>query len=280
MSSFAPSANSGTPCALPCRPDTAASSEKAGIIVTAHRLICSALAGAVALFVCAVPAHAQKELKELTQPEVRDLYAEINVISKDDGALRKISKTYVDAMAMTQQEIWCREPGQVRLQGKRGLFTARFITNGNRKLIEVPTIRFREVEDITDAPGKGDSISDLGMLTTSWVNSVNSRWIRTEPRDGKTLQVFEFFHPRDAGLRHTIFVDPATRTVVEHIVHNRGRRSTGFKKRIVYSDVKTYGGVSVPTRAVLYNGEGKQAAVMSYEKIKINQGVAESLFKI
>lgn len=233
-----------------------------------------------ALLLGSRPAHAQKSLQDYVQPTLKDLSASVNVLSHKDDELRKIGAGYVDAYTLTDREIFFREPGQARLQGKKGVLTIRYVTNGGKRLTEVPSLRVRKVEDIADEPGKGDSISDIGVITANWVSRVESRWIRSEERNGKTLQVFEFWYSDDPKAKNTVWLDPASKTIVERIAHHRNRSKPGFKKRIVFSDVKTVNGVQVPTRATLFSGDNKQAAQVSYERIKVNAGLADSLFKI
>jgi hypothetical protein len=245
-------------------------------LVTLAPLATCAFAAALAL---AAPAQAQKSLDDYVQPALKDLSATIDVISHNDRELSKIGKGYVDAYKLAQQEVQCREPLQVRLQGKKGVFTIRYITNGNRRLTEVPTLRIRKVEDISREPSKGDSISDLGVITPSWADQVEAKWVRQETRNGKNLQVFEYWYKQDPRRKHTIFLDPTTKTMVEHIDHHRSKKKTGFRKRLVFSEPRQLNGVWLPTRAALYNGENKLGAQVKYESIKVNTGLSESLFK-
>lgn len=232
-----------------------------------------------ALFLCgARPARAQKALTDYVQGNLKDLTASVDVVSKNDAELEKIGKGYVDAYRLGKQEIWAKEPNRMRFQGKQGVFVIRYVTNAGRKLTEVPTLRIHKVEDITAEPGKADSISDLGVITTGWEQRVESRWLRTETKDGKTLQVFEVWYKEDPRARHTLWLDPATKTIVEHVAHHRARNKPGFRKRLVYSDIKQINGVSIPTKVSMYNTDDKLAGVLRYEGIKVNTGLADSLF--
>ncbi|MFN3648076.1 MAG: hypothetical protein ACK47B_00740 [Armatimonadota bacterium] len=241
------------------------------------RLVPAALAAACSLALVA-PVFAQKTLDHYIQPSLKDLSASVDVVSKNDRELAKIGKGYVDAYKLSKQEVWAKEPGRVRFQGKQGVFTIRYVTNGNRKLTEVPTLRIKDVDDISQEPSKGDSIVDLGVISTTWANRVVSRWLRTEQRAGKTVQIFQTWYKEDPRRKYTFVLDPATKTVVERIEHHRNKKKEGYRKRLVYSEVKQVDGVSVPTRVELYNGEGKLAGVMKYDAIKINSGLPDTMF--
>ena len=168
----------------------------------------------------------------------------------------------------------------MRFEGKQGVFTIRYVTNGNRKLTEVPTLRIHKVDDISTEPAKGDTISDLGIVSSSWAKRVESRWLRSEARGGKTLQVFEFWYNEDPRARHTIWLDPSTKTIVEHVAHHRNRNKPGFRKRLVYSEVKQIEGVWVPSRVAMFNGENKLAGEMRYSSIKVNENLQDKMFAI
>jgi hypothetical protein len=243
----------------------------------ARRCWLMVLAGA-ALAGTAAPAPAQKALADYVQPALKDLYVNVDVVSRNDAALEKIGKGYVDAYRLTEQEIWAKEPDRIRFQGKQGIFVIRYVTNGNRKLTEVPTLRIKKADDITRDPGKGDSLFDLGVVTASWTAKTDGRWLRAETREGKTLQVFEVWFKNDPKALRTIWLDPTTRTVVEHIAHHREGYKKGFRKRLVYSGVKQIGGVWLPTRVTMYNTDNQVAGVLSYGGQKVNSGLADSLF--
>jgi hypothetical protein len=232
---------------------------------------------ALSLF-AAAPAHAQKSLDYYCQPELKDVRAGIEVASKNERELRKIGKGYVDAYKLGSQVIMCKEPHRVRFQGKSGLLDVSNVTNGSRKLFEVPFLHIRKVEDLSKEPGKADSIIRLGVITSSFLSRVQSRWLRTEERGGKAVQVFEFWFPEDPRFKNEIWVDPSTKTIVEHIAHHRNPQAPGFKKRFVYAEPRKVNGVWLPTQVSLYNGENRLAAVMRYNGVQVNTGLQDRLF--
>jgi hypothetical protein len=237
-----------------------------------------AVAGVLLLH--AGPAHAQKNLDAFAQPALKDLTAGVRVLSHNSRELRKIGKSFEEGYKLERQEISCKEPGMVRYQGKKGLLTLRYITNGNRRLSEVSTFRIRKNEDISKEPNKGETIADLGVITPAWVDRVESKWLRTEERGGKRVEVFQYWYKEDPRYLHTIVVDPTTKTIIETTAHHRSRKKPGFKKRFVYSEVTRINGVNLPQRVGVYNGENKLAAELRYEGIRVNTGLPDTLFKL
>lgn len=248
--------------------------------VNRRRWILGALTSAAAAGVLLLgrPVLAQKTLDFYVQPGLKDLTSTVKVISKSDKELEKIGSGYVDVYRMDKRQIMCKEPNRVRLEGKQGVFTIRYVTNGDRKLTEVPTLRIHKVDDISKEPGKGDSIFDLGVITQSWVDGTQSRWLRTETRDNKTLQVFEVWDSADPRSRRTVWFDPSNHTVVERITHHRNKNKSGFRKRLVYSEPKQVNGIWLPTRVQLFNADNKLAADVRYDSIQVNSNLADSLF--
>lgn len=229
--------------------------------------------------VAAAPAQPQKSLADYAQTALRDLTADVDVISKNNHELKKIGKGYVDGYSLSSQEFWWSVPDRVRFQGKKGLLTVRRITNGDRMLLEVPPLH-RKVSDLSKKPGKGDSIADIGIITADWARDVGSRWLRSETRGGKTMQVFEYWERLDPRYKHTIVIDPQTKTMVERIDHHRNKKAVGFRKRFVYSAVINVNGINMPSRVELYNSENRLGAVMKYEKVRVNTNLSDNLFKI
>lgn len=224
-------------------------------------------------------ARADKNLNEFAQSSLKDIAAEVKVLWKNDHELSKIGKGYAEAYSLSEQAIWCKEPDRVRVQGKKGILTIRFVTDGLRRMTEVSNLHIHHVENIKQEPSKANNISDLGVITPEWIHHVHAQWAGSESRNGISVEMFHFDYPQDPDVHHTIALDPATRTIVEHVTHFRHGGEGPYKRKIVYSDIKQFTGVSVPTTATVFNGEGKAAAQMRYDRIRVNSGLQDTLFK-
>lgn len=234
---------------------------------------------AAAITILSAPGWTAPSLSQYAQTALRDLQVDLVVASKNDRELKKMGDGFVDAYSkLKDQELTYKEPNMVRFQARHGLAGLTRITNGNRQLFSY--LIHRKVTDISKEPGKADAIIDIGVITPGWEQQVESEWLRAEKRGGNTLQVFSVYFKADRKARHTLWIDPDTKTVVEHIAHHRGRRKPGFKKRLVYSDVRNVNGVHLPFTATLYNSDNQVAAVMKCEKVRVNTGVDPKRFKI
>ena len=247
--------------------------------MTNNRYLFGIFLGSVML--ATVSQSAEKKLDAFVQAGLQDVSVSIAIEARKDPELKKIGKDYVTAFKLTAQQIQCKEPDRFRFQGRKGILTFRTITNGYRKLTEVtgiPLLRQRKSRDISQDPGKADTVADLGILSKSWVARIRSEWRRQETRNRKLLSVFDYWYRGDPGRRHTLWIDPGTRTIVEQVYHERDPRAPTYRKRIVYSEVKQINGIWMPTRATIYNGEGREAAVMRYARCLVNTGLSDKLF--
>jgi hypothetical protein len=227
-----------------------------------------------------LPARAQDTLAAHAQPALADVSADVKVVSHNDRELEKMGKGYSQAYTLEHQRFFWKAPGEARFQARKGVIQVLRITNGSRQMSEITglaVLRKRMVEDVEQKPGKADTIVDLGAITPAWVRNVESRCLRVESRDGHSVEVFNFWYRNDPGSVHALWIDRATHTVVEHVIYVRGQ-ATRVKKRIVYADVRQLGEVRLPTSVSVYNAEGKLAAQMRYDGLRVNQGLQDKLF--
>lgn len=237
--------------------------------------------GAAALVAAAGPASAQTRLADFSQPALKDFSGSISIISSNQRELQKIGKTFADLYKYRgdKAQFWYKEPGMVRFEGKHGVITARHIVNGDRRASQVPNLRINHVENIAKDPDEAETSLDFGLITPAFANRVQSRFLRTEEHLGKNCAVFEVWYTTDAKRKHTLWLDTRTKTVVDHIDHHRAKRKAGFKKRFVFSDVKQYGAVWVPTKVEVYSPTNKLAGASRYDNLKVNAGLSDNLFR-
>jgi hypothetical protein len=237
-------------------------------------------AGAVLLAVSPVDGvRAQEALSKYAQPALRDFSVTGSIVQKNDAELRKIDNSFVQAYRFRESLIQYKEPMKLRIDSKAGLLTVRYVINGNRKSTQVPGLRINKVKDITGRPGEQQSMLDSGILTPGFLaDGVASRFVGMQTLDGRKVPVFEFWYTDERNSRHHfVWIDPAKRFVLRHDVHHR---SGGLKMRFVFQQPKQIAGIWVPTRVGLYNAENRLAAITRYDKIKVNTGLSESLFRI
>jgi len=234
---------------------------------------------ALILTTLALPAHAQQSLGDYVQRELRDLQGTTTVIFKNERELAKLGRDFVEAYNLQEVQFFLKEPGCVRMQGRRGIATVRYITNGDRKLTEVPTLRIRSIKNIAQDPSEGETALDFGVITPSVLARIDGRFLRMEQHLGKNCAVFELWWRAEPRLRQTVWLDPQTRTVVDRIEHHRARRRPGFKKRFVFSEVQRINGVWIPTRVDIYNPENRLAGSSRYSNVRVNSGLDDRLFQ-
>jgi outer membrane lipoprotein-sorting protein len=234
---------------------------------------------ALALVACvSARAGAEETLDRYAQTSLQDLSATAVIVQKSEAALKQISEDFGKGYRATRSALKLKEPGKVRVEGKYGLFSVVYVINGDRKLTSVPTLHIRKVKDISKRPGERQTSLDIGVITPSLLPQLNSQFVRYETRGGKRLAVFDlWFKAEPGGRKHTVWIEPTTRTIVEHqVFHRKG----GLKMRYLLQNPARYaGGIWLPTRVELFNAAGQLAAVTRYESVQVNGGLSESLFE-
>jgi hypothetical protein len=237
-------------------------------------LLCLALATAASPL-----AAAEETLDHYTQPALQDLSATAVIVQKSEPALKQIGDGFEKGYRIGRSMLKLKEPGgKVRVEGKYGLFNVVYVINGDRKLTSVPSFHIHKVKDISKRPGERQTSLDIGFFTPSLVPQLQSQFVRYETRDGKRLAVFDlWFKAETGGRKHTVWIDPTTKTIVEHqVFHRKG----GLKMRYVFQNPTRYdGNVWLPVRVELYNAAGQLAAATRYDNVRVNGGLAESLFQ-
>jgi outer membrane lipoprotein-sorting protein len=223
-------------------------------------------------------AETQETLDRYAQPALQDLSATAVVAQKSDPALKQIGDGFEKGYRIGRSSLKLKEPGKVRVEGKYSFFSVVYVINGDKKLTSVPTLHIHKVKNIATRPGERQTSLDIGFFTPSLLPQLSSQFVRYETRGGKRLAVFDlWFKAEPGGRKHTVWIDPATRTIVERqVFHRRG----GLKMRYLYQNPTRYAeGVWLPTRVDLYNAAGQQAAVTRYDDVRVNAGLSDSLFQ-
>jgi outer membrane lipoprotein-sorting protein len=81
----------------------------------------------------------------------------------------------------------------------------------------------------------------------------------------------------DYAARHRVWIDKAKGIITKREWYNhRGTQLATF----LYEAPKQYDGVWVPTRMTVKNADNVVAGITRYESVKVNTGLADSLFEL
>jgi outer membrane lipoprotein-sorting protein len=132
--------------------------------------------------------------------------------------------------------------------------------------------------DITGEPGQRQGGLTVGLLTPAWVNLVN-----VTPKGARTISghkaiVFDtHFKGKKWASWFRLSMDPQKR----YIVRLENFSGNGdLKYTVVFSEPVRVNGAWIPTRSKVFNAQGEQGAITKMDNIKVNAGLADSLFSL
>jgi len=232
----------------------------------------SLLAATAFLFV----GQATFQASDIVQSGIKDISFTARVQYGNQMELAKINKDFGDSYRVSSSIIKTKEPFKVRVEGKVGDTTALYILNGTKRVYSIPRLKLRQKEDLSTSPGKRQTYLDFGLLTPSLLEDLfDAKFVRVD-RATNDL-VFDLTYKKNDKSRHRVWVDPKKKIVTKREWYNqKGKQLATFN----YENPVQIDGVWMSTLATVRNVDNKKAGVLSYENIKVNQGLSDSLFEV
>jgi len=228
-------------------------------------------------WLCASSVMAQsQDINDYVQNRLHDLRATVKQQTANQRELEKINRDFANSYRIKQMTARYKEPSKMRLESKVGVVNVVYIINGNRKHVSAGPIK--TTDDISNAPGKRQSLMDFGILTPGFMKLVNAKFLRYDHESGGRYPVFELtWANSDDTSKHIVWMDGKTRTVVKRQWYNQ----EGKLMAIFYykNPVEAAPGIWIPTRVEVYNAEGKLGGVTTYVDLHVNEGLPDSLFQ-
>ncbi|MCL6473785.1 MAG: outer membrane lipoprotein-sorting protein [Firmicutes bacterium] len=217
-----------------------------------------------------------QDINDYVQTRLHDLRATVKQQAANQRELEKINKDFANSYRIKQMTARYKEPSRMRLESKVGVVNVVYIINGNYKHVSAGPIK--HTDDISNAPGKRQSLMDFGILTPSFMKLVNAKFLRYDQEGGVRYPVFELtWANSDDTSKHIVWMDGKTRTVVKRQWYNQqGKLMATFYYK---NPVEAAPGIWVPTRVEVYNAEGKLGGVTTYVNLYVNEGLPDSLFQ-
>jgi hypothetical protein len=217
-----------------------------------------------------------QDINDYVQTRLLDLRATVRQQTANQRELEKINKDFANSYRIKQMTARYKEPSRMRLESKLGVVNVVYIINGNYKHVSAGPIK--HTDDISNAPGKRQSLMDFGILTPSFMKLVNAKFLRYDHEGGMRYPVFELtWANSDDTSKHIVWMDGKTRTVVKRQWYNQ--HGTLMATFYYKNPAEVAPGVWVPTRVEVYNAEGKLGGVTTYVNLHVNEGLPDSLFQ-
>jgi outer membrane lipoprotein-sorting protein len=219
-----------------------------------------------------------QDISSYVQGGLRDLSFKATVVKKNLTEAQKIDSDYSKNFSFGSIKIFAKEPFKLRLEAQIDDTNVLMITNNNTQVMRIPKLRMNQKTDLTDAPGRKQTFLDFGMITgTIATQFYQSKFVRIDRATGAAVFDLTFPAKMDNTTRQRVWIDKALKYTIKREWYGQ----TGQLKGVaIYSDPATEGGVAFPRKFQMFNAENKLAAETKYTDVKINDGIADEMFKI
>lgn len=206
----------------------------------------------------------------------KDMKATLTMAQSNRRELEKMGKVFAESYQFKKADILFKAPGKLKMNGELGMLKAEFITTDTKRLVRVPTMRFKKSEDISKSPEIQMTPLDVGVVTDAIWNLYKVKLVRMEKNDnGGPVYVLGLSTP-SSKKSQMIWVDGGDFKLLRR---DRILDDGSLKVRTVFSEHKQTNGLWIPARAEVFNGDGKLAAVTETKNIQINIGVDDKEFE-
>ena len=208
---------------------------------------------------------------------LKDISFNISLTKRLPKELQKIDQSFVTQYATLDSALFRgKEPFKLRIDAKSDEATGYSIVNGGRKLISIPVLHIRSKSDVSHQPGQRQTLMDFVTMTTSEAHQfLTAKFVRFDRENGDPVFDMTFPSDLDYPVRHRVWLDKSAHYVVKREWYGlQGQLRATF----LYLSPMTVSGITVPTVLRVMNSENKVAAESKYLNVKINQGIADSVF--
>lgn len=232
----------------------------------------------IATFALLAPIGADPTVDDIASVAFRDASFVARVKVGNQTELNKINKDFGQSYRFKWTKVQVKEPFKLRLESTVDDTDITFVLNGATRLLRVPKARISNRENLAKSPGKRQTLLDFGLITPSlFTDLFNAKFVRVDRRTNDLVFDLTYKPALDDTSRHRVWVDPEKRYVTrrEWYAQNERQLATFY-----YEEPKQQNGVWFPTKLTVRNAEDKVAGVTSYEELKLNSGIADTVFAV
>lgn len=200
-----------------------------------------------------------------------------SIVKGDQKELKKINDSFGTSYRFKTTTIMFKEPFKLRLEAKVDETSVLYILNGPTMMARIPRLHVNSRQDLSDAPGRRQTLMDFGLLTPSLFNGslFTAKFIRNDRATGDVVFDLSYIASLNDTSRHRIWIDPDKKYIVKREWYNQqGRQLATF----LYDNPKKFDGVWLPTQLSVKNVDDVVAGITKYDSIRVNTGLSDSLF--
>jgi outer membrane lipoprotein-sorting protein len=211
------------------------------------------------------------------QDNLQDISFTTKVVKSDQNELKKINNDFGQIYRFDTVKVEVKEPFMVRLDASVEDTHAIYLVNGMTQLIRVPKLGVHQKTNLSDKPGRRQTVFDFGLLTSSLFNSyLHAKFVRIDRETGDPVFDINYQDKNDAT-RSRIWVDSSHKIIAKREWYNRSDRQLAT---FFYTKPIETNGIWMPTRVEVRNVDDKVAGITQYSQVKVNSGISDSSFVI
>ena len=222
----------------------------------------------------ALAGQANPDWNDIVQKNFRDAFFVAKVVRGNQAELKKINGDFAYSYRFTTTTARVKEPFKMRLEAVVEDAKLLYIINGAKKHYNVDN-KLKGVDDVSKAPGKRQTTLDFGILTPSLFDDLFvAKFVRTDRESGNWI--FDITYSKNDNSRHRVWVDKDKKYITRRAWFNQeGLQLATF----IYENPKNEGGVWFPTKCTVKNVEDKVAGITEYQRMAINKGIDDAMFR-
>lgn len=233
----------------------------------------------IASLFCAGLVFAAPTVDDYLPKGLQDVSFTARIVRGNYKELAKINDDFANSYRFKSSKVWLKEPFKLRMESVVEDASITFIVNGPRKKVRIPRSNINLKEDLSRSPGKRQTLLDFGLIAPSlFDNYFQAKFVREDRATKDVVFDVTYVPSLKDGTRHRLWIDPERRMATKREWYSQidGRLMATF----VYEQPVKSDGIWFPTQVTVRNADNVVAGITRYEKLSVNVGLSESLFKI
>jgi len=217
-----------------------------------------------------------KDIEAYCQAGLKDVTFTGTIKKASPTEAGKIDTDWKRNLSFRTFDIAYEEPFKFRADSRADDTTVVVICTSTMQFMKIPKVRISQKVDITNEPGKRQTVFEMGMLTPSIAtNYFQDKFVRFDRETGNP--VFDLTWPAkwDNTSRMRVWIDKTDKYIVRREWYGQLGQ---LKATYYYSNPVRIKGMMFPTVQKTFNAENKLAAEIQFSNLKANEGISDALF--
>lgn len=226
--------------------------------------------------VCATAAQDSVYLKKVKAAEAgfRDIKADMVVTNPNKDNVQGMGEGYGDILQLQKATLSFKSPDKLRFDGYAKGVKVVYLQNGYTKLITAAMIRHKKM--VKNEPGQRQDTLDIGFLSSRlWTDNTVS--VVSNQAGVVQLKFKPKFGSKDKRC-DLVWINGNNLRVIKR---EKYLADGTMRARYMYSDYMAVGkSLPLARKVAMFDAKGGGLGTISYVNVKINSGLAESLFSL